>query len=70
MKRFMIEGTGVMNGEVEWTSVTFADTREKALIDARISFERSHGKLAGTQISLNAREQPEYDTEEWRGPDS
>ena len=65
MKRFMIEGTGVLNGEVEWTNVTFADTLEQALTDSRIAYTKSHGKIAATQISLNGWEQPEFDAPEF-----
>lgn len=64
MNRYFVEGVGVLNGEVEWTNVTFADTLEEALQDSRIAYERSHGKLAGTQIGLRGKEQ-----EEWTGPE-
>ena len=64
MKRFMVEGTGVLNGEVEWTNVTFAKSTDKALIDSRIALEKHRGKLVAAQISLEAWEQ-----EAFEGPD-
>lgn len=67
MKRFYIEGTGVLNGEVEWTNITFAMTLNEALVDSRISYEKSHGKLAGTQISLEGWQQEEWIPDEISG---
>ena len=60
MKRFMVEGTGVMNGEVEFTNIAVATTLEMALIDTRTAFELKNGKVAGTQITFSGFEQEEF----------
>ncbi len=65
MNRYFIEGTGVLNGEVEWTNITFANTLDEALADSRIAYEKSHGRVAGTQISLTGWEQPDFDEPEF-----